>query len=86
MTIEDIVAAIGQQSCGAELLVVGNFNSDLEAPEGNTRDEEITADIATAGVEDKSAHLLPHQNTWLRDVEHDLGGGGRCVPRLTKSW
>ena len=37
--IEDVVAAISQQLRGAALPVVGNFNTDLAAPEGQAWDE-----------------------------------------------
>ena len=58
-TIEAVVAATSQKPCGADLLVIGNFNSDLESPEENARDEEISAALATMGLEDMSAHFFP---------------------------
>ena len=42
-TIEDVVAAIIQRPRRAALMVAGDFNSNLAAPEGNSRDEEIAA-------------------------------------------
>ena len=33
-TVEDVVAAMSKQPQGAALLVVGDFNTDLAAPEG----------------------------------------------------
>ena len=58
-TIEAVVAATSQKPCGADLLVIGNFNADLESPEENARDEESAAALATTGLEDMSAHFFP---------------------------
>ena len=58
-TIDDVVAAISQQLQGAALLVVGNFNTDLAAPEGMARDEEIAAAMDESGLEDISGHFFP---------------------------
>ena len=66
-TIEVIVAAISQQPRGAALLVVGDFNTDLEAPEGQAWDEEIAVAMAAAGLEYLSDHFLPQHKPWLRD-------------------
>ena len=45
-TIDNVVAAISQQPRGATLLVVGDFNTDLDAPKGRERDEGIAAAMA----------------------------------------
>ena len=58
---------IVQRLHGAELLVAGNFNVDLAAPEENMRDEEIYVALAAAGMEYTSAHFLPQSKPWLRD-------------------
>ena len=50
--METVVAAIGRKPLGAELMVAGDFNVDILAPEGNQRAENIATDLATAGVED----------------------------------
>ena len=34
-TLERVVAAIGHIPWGAELLIAGDFNADLSAPDGN---------------------------------------------------
>ena len=65
--IEDAVADIKQRPCRAKLLVARNFNADLEVPEEHMRDEVIMSDLATAILEDMSAHLLPRSKAWLRD-------------------
>ena len=57
-TTKRVFAAIGQCPRGAALLVAGDFNFSLVAPEGNRRREEIATAIATAGQEDMSAHFL----------------------------
>ena len=57
--MERVVAAIGKKPRGAELMVAGNFNADIKAPEGNWRAENIATDIATAGLEDMAQHIMP---------------------------
>ena len=37
VTMETVVAAIGRKPRGAELMVAGDFNADITAPEGNWR-------------------------------------------------
>ena len=44
-----------------------DFNADMVDPEGSTLTEEITAALATAGLEDIGANLLPRRKSWLRD-------------------
>ena len=46
LTIEDVVADIRQWPQGDELLVIGNFNTNLAAPEGQAWDELIEAVMA----------------------------------------
>ena len=48
-------------------LAVGNFNADFAVPEGRTQDEDITTDMARAGLEDLSRHFFPWHKPWLRD-------------------
>ena len=66
-TIEDVVVAIGNRPRGGNLLVVGDFKTDLAAPEGREQDEGIAADLEEEGLEDMSGHFLPWHNTWLKD-------------------
>ena len=66
-TIEDIIAAISQRPWRGTLLVVGDFNTNLAAPEGRARDEEIALAMATAGLEDTNGHFLPRHKPWLKD-------------------
>ena len=59
VTMETVVAAIGRKPPGTELVVAGDFNVDIMAPEGNRRAENIVTDLATAGVEDMAQHFMP---------------------------
>ena len=52
VTMETVVAALGRKPRGAELMVAGDFNVDITAPERNRRAENIVTDLATAGLED----------------------------------
>ena len=49
------------------MLVASESNGDLSKLEGNTQDEEIAADLATAGLKETSSHLLPRCKLWERD-------------------
>ena len=64
--METVIAAIGQKPPGADLMVAGDFNVDILAPEGNWRAENIATDLATAGVEDMAQHFMPRRRRWNR--------------------
>ena len=66
-TIERVIAAIGQCPHGEVLLVDGNFNVNLAAPEGRRRRKEITSDILTVGLEELYVYFLLGQTSWARD-------------------
>ena len=66
-TKEDVVAAISKRPRGAALLVVGNFNTNLAAPEGWERNEGIAAALAEEVLEDMSSYFLSRHNLWLKD-------------------
>ena len=84
LTIEAVVAATSQKPCGADLLVIGNFNADLESPEKNVRDEESDAALNTTGLEDMGAHFFPRRKPWLRDGHTwSMLRGGREVGSQT---
>ena len=57
--MERMVEAIRRKPQGAELLVAGDFNVDIVAPEGDRRAEDIATELATAGLEDMARHFLP---------------------------
>ena len=65
--IEDVIAAISQKSQGVALLVVGNFNANLVAPEVRAKDGEIASAISALGLEYLSGNFLPCHKPWLRD-------------------
>ena len=46
-TIDSVVAELKELPRGAELLVAGDFNVNLEEPEGDWRGEDIAAAMAT---------------------------------------
>ena len=65
-TIDDIIVAISQRLRGAALLVSGDINTNLTAPEGRTQDEDIAEAIAEAGLEDMSGNFLSQKKSWLK--------------------
>ena len=65
--METVVAAIGRKPRGAELMVAGDFNADITAPEVNRRAENIVTDLATAGLEYMAQHFMPRMRRWNRD-------------------
>ena len=65
-TMERVVEAIRRKPRGADLLVAGDFNANIAAPEGDQRAEEIATDEATAGLEDMARHFLPREKRWCR--------------------
>ena len=67
LTIERFVKALRERPKGAELLVAGDLNINLAAPEGYQREEDIATTIATEGLEDMALHFLPRQRRWCRD-------------------
>ena len=66
VTMETVIHAIRRKPPGAELMVAGDFNGDILAPEGR-RVENIATDLATAGVEDMAQHFMPRGRRWCRD-------------------
>ena len=66
-SIERVIKALRERPKGAELLVAGDLNINLVAPEGDPREEDITTTIATEGLEDMAPHFLPRQRRWCRD-------------------
>ena len=62
--IERVVDALKERPKGAELLVTGDMNTNLAAPNDDRREEDIAADLATEGLEDMSAHFLPQRFHW----------------------
>ena len=44
---------------GTDIMVVGDFNTDLADIEGNGKDEAITAALTDEGLEETYGHFLP---------------------------
>ena len=65
-TMERVSKAIRSKQRGAELLVAGDFNVNLAAPEGNRRAEDIATALATEGLEDLVRHFLPRETKWFQ--------------------
>ena len=79
-TIDDAVTAIGKLNWGAALLVVGNFNTNLDLLEVRERNEVIAAALVEEGLEDMSGHFLPRHKPWLKDgLTWVMHQGGREV-------
>ena len=53
--------AIDHQTIGTEILVVRNFNTDLEFPDVYEYGKAIATAMATEGLEDMVEHFLPHK-------------------------
>ena len=60
-TIKSVVAVITHYPSGAKLLVASDLNVYLDFPEGNWRNEAITAELAVEDLKDMSAHFLTRQ-------------------------
>ena len=83
VTMETVIAAIGQKPPGSDLMVAGDFNVDILAPEGR-RAENIATDLATAGVEDMAQHFMPQRRRWCRDQRTwDIKRKGQVVRSRT---
>ena len=59
--MEWVVEEIWRKPRGAELLVAGDFNVNIAAPEGDRRAEDITTELVTEGLEDMARHFLPRE-------------------------
>ena len=57
-TMERVMEAIQRKPRGADLMVAGKFNVDIAAPEGDRRAEDISTELATAGLEDMARKFL----------------------------
>ena len=64
--IQDVKAAMAERTRGTELIVAEDLNVDLESTGGRGQDEEITAAVLTAGLEDLLVHFLPSRIAWNR--------------------
>ena len=69
-TMERVSEAIRSKPRGAELLVAGDFNVNIAAPEGDWRAEDIATALATEGLEDLA-------RTSCHGIPDGVGTGGR---------
>ena len=67
LAIDSVVSALKECPTGAKLLVAEDFNVNLSDTEDDQRGEDVAATMATEGLEDMSAHFLPHQRSWFQD-------------------
>ena len=67
LTIKRVVEALRERPKGVELMVAGNLNINFAEPEGDWREEDIAATLATEGLEDMAEHFLPRRRRWCRD-------------------
>ena len=47
---------MGKRPHGDELIVIGNVNTDIAYPEGNTRNKEISVSLVDAVLENMSSN------------------------------
>ena len=66
-TIQDVEAKISEWMRGAELILAGDLNVDMERMGGQGRDKEIAVALVMVGLECILAHLLPRQRAWNQD-------------------
>ena len=65
-TVEDVVAAIVKRPQGGALVVVGDFNTNLDATLVGERYEGIELALAEEGMEGISGRFIPGYNPWLK--------------------
>ena len=65
--ILDVEVAMAERPRGADLIVAGNFNMDLENIGSWGWDKDITTEVATEGLEDIVGNLLPQWRVWCKD-------------------
>ena len=65
---------------GTELVVVSNFNVDLERMGGRGHNREIVAAVETAGLEYLAGKFLPRRRVWCKDqITWEIVRQGRVV-------
>ena len=82
-TLDNVIAAIGHQPRGTEILLAGDFNTVLELPDGNKRDKATVAFMVKEGLDYMAEHLFPIKLLWTK--------GGRTLNMLrcgqeVRSW
>ena len=82
VTMETVIAAIGIKPLGEDLMVEGDFNVDILAPEGR-RAENIASRPGNGGSRRYGAAFHAAKETvvsGLTDVGHEATGTGGAVP------
>ena len=63
-TIERVIKVLKECAKGAELLVAGDMNTNLAAPVGNRKGEDIASALTTEGLEDILSHFPSRRHPW----------------------
>ena len=58
---------MGKRPHGDELIVIGNVNTDIADPEGNTRNKEISVSLVDAVLENMSSNSPLRRIPWSQD-------------------
>ena len=66
-TIESVVVALKERPGAPNCWWRETSTQNLSEPEGDQRGEEITARLASEGLEDILAHFPPRRRSWFRD-------------------
>ena len=67
-TIRDVKAAMTEKTRGTELIVAGDLIVELVKTGSRGKEEEITAAVATAGLEDMAGHhFFLSRRAWCQD-------------------
>ena len=66
-TIEDVAVAISRRTQKADLLVAGDFNANMDEPEGTMCAEYNSTALGASGLEDMSAHSILRRKPWSMD-------------------
>ena len=65
--IRDVEVEMSERLRGEEMIVAGELNMEHERIGRQVRDKEIAEVVATSGLEDISAQLLPQCQAWNQD-------------------
>ena len=60
--IESVIADLKEFPRGLEILVAGDFNTNLDQTEGDRREEGFVATLTAAELKDMSFHFLPQRS------------------------
>ena len=63
LTIKSVVATLNKRPRGSEMLLARYFNVNLAETEGDRRREDVSAGMATEGLEDMLVHFLTRRRS-----------------------